>query len=319
MIDIDLSNVTIEQLALGYYLDLGLDDLENIEPLPYDSQILEVSPRKTRLGKPFSHYQKLAAQIHERMKRVGLGHLKTRDQLLATIGKTERIDYVLSILKDRGTMKYDHAAQREHALRLLDQYPAESVAYHVFNKALFDGSVDISNALWHLLADQETGSWHVRAIRAAFDGKVIDDDRDFMLTSDGEYMVVDDDAANSRTAEYIKESLCYFNAWFLAAAAELPSVIFEALVGAEDNNRAILTLIERSPGGFEAVVEEAISADGRGHFLSTYDGSEEEVAMSSVWDWFTEKATEEGMTAEEIDEFIDGLYDPGYLYIYRVN
>jgi hypothetical protein len=42
----------------------------------------------------------------------------------------------------------------------------------------------------------------------------------------------------------------------------------------EGANDAILALIEKTDGGLDGFVEEAISADGRGHFLSSYDGNE---------------------------------------------
>jgi hypothetical protein len=44
----------------------------------------------------------------------------------------------------------------------------------------------------------------------------------------------------------------------------------------EGANNAILSIIEKTDGGIDGFVEEAISADGRGHFLSSYDGDENE-------------------------------------------
>ena len=44
----------------------------------------------------------------------------------------------------------------------------------------------------------------------------------------------------------------------------------------EGANDAILALIKKTDGGLDGFVEDAISADGRGHFLSSYDGDENE-------------------------------------------
>jgi hypothetical protein len=45
----------------------------------------------------------------------------------------------------------------------------------------------------------------------------------------------------------------------------------------EGANDSILALIEKTDGGLDGFVEEAVSVDGRGHFLSGYDGEECEV------------------------------------------
>ena len=63
--------------------------------------------------------------------------------------------------------------------------------------------------------------------------------------------------------------------------ADLPECLAEALEAmqsqkCEGANDAILALIEKTDGGLEGFVEDAISADGRGHFLSSYDGEENE-------------------------------------------
>ncbi len=43
----------------------------------------------------------------------------------------------------------------------------------------------------------------------------------------------------------------------------------------ERSNDAVLSLVERTCG-LDDFVEDAVSADGRGHFLSHYDGEENE-------------------------------------------
>lgn len=93
-----------------------------------------------------------------------------------------------------------------------------------------------------------------------------------------EFAVGTDEEAGAAAAEYIKSSLWAFNHQFLADYTELPISIFKGLESAyEDANEAILTLVERTDGGLDELVAEAISSDGRGHFINGYDGNEHEV------------------------------------------
>lgn len=112
----------------------------------------------------------------------------------------------------------------------------------------------------------------------------LDVDTDDIENNDGmyfeadgaEYKVLTDEEADEALHEYIKENVWSFNASFLAGFTELPEEVFTALQPqCESANDAILSLIERSEGGFGAFVEEAERADGRGLFLSGYDGAEE--------------------------------------------
>lgn len=91
-----------------------------------------------------------------------------------------------------------------------------------------------------------------------------------------EYLVVTDEEADEETEEYIKESVWSFNASFLADQTDMPKEIFEALQSKyEDGNNAVLKLIEKTCG-IDEFVKEAVQLDGRGHFLSSYDGNENE-------------------------------------------
>ena len=91
-----------------------------------------------------------------------------------------------------------------------------------------------------------------------------------------EYAIGTDDEATQAAYANIKDSVWAFNASFLSGFCDLPECVFEALQPkCEDANDAILSLIEKS-GKFEDFADEAISADGRGHFMSGYDGNENE-------------------------------------------
>ena len=91
-----------------------------------------------------------------------------------------------------------------------------------------------------------------------------------------DYMVLTDSEADEKAEEYIKDSLWAFNASFLSSVTGFTISIFEAIQAndkCESNNEAILQLVGDN---FDSLVQDAISYDGRGHFLNTYDGNEEE-------------------------------------------
>ena len=92
-----------------------------------------------------------------------------------------------------------------------------------------------------------------------------------------EYALGTDAEADSAIAEHIKDSIWAFNASFLASFTGLPEEMFSGMQDkCEDANDAFLTCVERAKGGLDAFVAKAVGADGRGHFLSCYDGEENE-------------------------------------------
>jgi hypothetical protein len=96
-----------------------------------------------------------------------------------------------------------------------------------------------------------------------------------------EYAVGTDSEADEACTEYIKDSAWAFRSSFICEFCNLPECLAEALEAmqsqkCEGANDAILALIERGDGGLDGFVEDAVSADGRGHFLSSYDGNENE-------------------------------------------
>jgi hypothetical protein len=86
-----------------------------------------------------------------------------------------------------------------------------------------------------------------------------------------------DNVADNAATEAIKESLWAFNSDFLAGETDLPSEVFAALSrDCESANDPILALVEKTCG-LSSLVDSAIGADGRGHFLSPYDSDEIEL------------------------------------------
>ena len=91
-----------------------------------------------------------------------------------------------------------------------------------------------------------------------------------------EYLVCTDEEADAAVKEYIEQSVWAFNASFLASMTGVPEEAFSSLgTQCESANDWVLHLIEKTCS-IDDFVEAAVSADGRGHFLSGYDGNENE-------------------------------------------
>lgn len=106
----------------------------------------------------------------------------------------------------------------------------------------------------------------------------------FELHAEGnDYLVLTDEEADNAAADYIAESLWCFNASFLADNTGLPEEVFTALQdkceGANDTFRKLVD----AAGDFDALVSDAIGADGRGHYLSSYDGHEWQVGEYYIY------------------------------------
>jgi len=95
---------------------------------------------------------------------------------------------------------------------------------------------------------------------------------------DNDYLVLTDSEADDKAKEYITESLWAFTASFLSERTGLDAEVFEAIQSngkCESNNDTIYNLVQKLDD-IDSFVDAAISADGRGHFMSSYDGNENE-------------------------------------------
>ena len=96
---------------------------------------------------------------------------------------------------------------------------------------------------------------------------------------DQEYLVLTDEEADEKTEEYIKESVWAFNSSFLSSHSDIDEEVFKLLSEkCEDSNDAVLSMIK----DFDHFVSDAISSDGRGHFLSSYDHSESDEEINGT-------------------------------------
>ena len=96
-----------------------------------------------------------------------------------------------------------------------------------------------------------------------------------ILINGNEYAVAaNEEEADNATRQYIEDSICYFNSSFLAEHSDVPEEVFEFLANKGFfNNEAYKSMIY----DMDDFVDDAIDADGRGHFLGSYDGKEYEI------------------------------------------
>jgi len=98
------------------------------------------------------------------------------------------------------------------------------------------------------------------------------------------YIVLTDEEADEMAANYIKDSLWAFNSGFIIDHSKLPYEAKEMIETyqqdkCESANETIEALIE----DLDEFIEDAISADGRGHFMSSYDGNEHEQSINGAY------------------------------------
>lgn len=101
----------------------------------------------------------------------------------------------------------------------------------------------------------------------------------------GDHLIVTDEVADELAERYIRDTIWAFNSSFLEnylCDGALTADQIEALRGdsCEDINDAFLAMLGDN---FDHFVEDAISSDGRGFFISSYDGNEYEVGNYFVY------------------------------------
>ena len=100
---------------------------------------------------------------------------------------------------------------------------------------------------------------------------------DEAVKSMDDYLVYTDDEADEAVYNYIDESVCFFRSDFIAAHTEVDQEVISKLQELHENsNEAIKSLIK----DFDHFVSDAVCADGRAHFLSSYDGEENQQTIN---------------------------------------
>ena len=107
--------------------------------------------------------------------------------------------------------------------------------------------------------------------------KHLDCSIDEAIVSMDDYLVYTDDEADEAVYNYIDESVCFFRSDFIAAHTDVDKEVITKLQELhEDSNQAIKSLIK----DFDHFVSDAVLCDGRAHFLSSYDGEENEINVN---------------------------------------
>lgn len=104
-----------------------------------------------------------------------------------------------------------------------------------------------------------------------------------------EYLVVTDEEADEEATSRIEEDIWAFNAEFILDECGIDhnETVISSLQEIQNRccescNMFFLSLIENTCG-LDSFVQEAISCDGRGHFLASYDGEENETDSYYVY------------------------------------
>ena len=87
-------------------------------------------------------------------------------------------------------------------------------------------------------------------------------------------MLLTDSEADEMAKDYIKDSIWAFSSWFLASHSGLDEEIIKHL---QEKCEGANDVLLKSIKDIDSFVSDAIGCDGRGHFLSGYDGNEQEI------------------------------------------
>jgi hypothetical protein len=94
-----------------------------------------------------------------------------------------------------------------------------------------------------------------------------------------DYLVYTDEEADEAVREYIEEMVWAFNASFLQAHTGVDADAIEKIQEmCEGANEPLTAMIK----DFDHFVEDAVSCDGRGHFLAPYDHEENEITFNGI-------------------------------------
>lgn len=131
----------------------------------------------------------------------------------------------------------------------------------------------------------ESGEGTEEELQEITAGQSYNSDFDYFELLGCEYLVLTDKEADEKTADYIKDSLWAFNADFILKH----TAVYEETTDREDAE--IIKALQMVQGSIcesanalvralivdiDAFIEDAVDADGRGHFLASYDGEENE-------------------------------------------
>ena len=125
--------------------------------------------------------------------------------------------------------------------------------------------------------EEERNKRNIEALKKHTDCEYSDITKEGKTTyfiGDQEYLVLNDQEAQKRCEEDIKESIWAFRSSFISKHTGIDEEIIKSVQEhCEGSNEMIL----RSIKDLEKFIKDAILSDGRGHFISYYDGNEHEI------------------------------------------
>ena len=134
------------------------------------------------------------------------------------------------------------------------------------------------------IQENESEDSRVRAL-AIFTGKpsesIEDQGDNSYAIGDEEYLVLTDEEADEKLKEDIEQSIWAFNPDFIegeTGISGLAKLIKAASNECEKLNEPLLEIVEKTCG-IDNFVQDADDADGRGHFLASYNDVENEVKV----------------------------------------
>lgn len=278
----DLDDLDLRKYALAEHLET---DPDNITRGYYDFGFVVDSDMK-RQGESPAYYQKLANEI----RRILSDHLEVPETWESLIDLyKDNYGSMIDNKMESGDMsdsdRQDGVKISEETRRffIIEKTPIYAYVYERLKGFMPDSYMHYYiNGLYFLLYGpmstiEQRVSWHIYAIRAAFNGEDIEDKRLIYRTNSGEYLVLTEEDADQKVREYIEDSLWSFSPVWLEGETGIDSEVFSKLSeSCENGNDAVLALVN-STCGLDDLITAAIETDGRVHFLNTYDGHETEV------------------------------------------
>tara|TARA_R100000234_G_C4961631_1_gene162050 strand:- start:340 stop:831 length:492 start_codon:yes stop_codon:yes gene_type:complete len=99
------------------------------------------------------------------------------------------------------------------------------------------------------------------------------------LLTNEDWLCLTDNEADELARQLILDSVWAFTPWFLSKQTGIDEEIFKLLQEkCEGANDAILRMIK----DIDSFVNDAIGCDGRGHFISHWDGNEHEITIDNI-------------------------------------
>lgn len=245
----------------------------NKEIIEIHDNIFSVNPHTTMDGTSPVKAQELIALVREVLKKIygEESKLWTTDTFAIADAKKASI----KALKNKETSMIESLSE------VPDYGNIHAKIRTICPEYLKIGIHDVLNTLYFLSPDgikNQQAMNHILTLREAFNDRPIIDRRNPRETNSGEYLVLTDDEADQIAADNIRDSVWTFTQEF---------IIDHSSVFSHDNSsrKALAAIQDLCENGNDAItrfidnmdkfIEDAIKADGRGHFISFYDGKEQ--------------------------------------------